>query len=76
MEQSTPQQEKRTYESRKRPRFRGEEYYPSQDLKDQLNAYSMQTGVYKSELAVKLLKAFFSARKKEGKDPEVIRVSY
>jgi len=45
---------------------RREIYYPSEHLKKQLNEYSLQTGEYKSELAVRLLKEFFKARK-EGK---------
>jgi hypothetical protein len=45
---------------------RVEKYYPSEHLKKQLNEYSLQTGEYKSELAVRLLKEFFKARK-QGK---------
>jgi hypothetical protein len=60
------------YESCQRPRQRGEEYYPSDTLKKWLNDYATQTGVYKSELAVRLLRSFFAARRKEGRDPSVI----
>lgn len=46
-----------------------EYYYPSEGLKKKLNAYSLQTGEYKSEIAVRLLKEFFEAKKRENGNP-------
>jgi hypothetical protein len=43
-----------------------ERYYPSEALKKKLNNYALQTGEYKSELAVRLLKEFFEAKRKEN----------
>lgn len=64
------------YESENTPRKRRENYYPSEALKKELNEYSLNTGMYKSELAVLLLKSFFAARRKEGRDPKVITIVY
>jgi hypothetical protein len=72
MDRTFKPEKKRVYMSASRARTRGEEYYPSEVLKKQINEYCMQTGVYKSELAVRLLKSFFAARKKKGADPKRI----
>ena len=58
--------------SQKKTNQRREYYYPSEHLKKQLNEYSLQTGEYKSELAIRLMKSFFAARKKEGAYPTTI----
>lgn len=68
----TTQPKKKRYASELEPIKRVERYYPSESLKNELNDYSMTTGVYKSELAVKLLRSFFAARRKEGRDPTII----
>lgn len=72
MEKTLKPKKKRAYKSTHRTRMRGEEYYPPDALKKQLNDYSLQTGVYKSELAVRLLLSFFAARKETGADPKEI----
>lgn len=43
-------------------------YYPSEALKKKLNDYALQTGEYKSELAVRLAQEFFEAKRKESFD--------
>jgi hypothetical protein len=58
------EKEARIYASRKATWQRTEKYYPSEQLKQDLNDYALQTGEYKSELAIRLLKAFFAERKK------------
>jgi len=72
IETSPKPKTKADYESCQRPRLRGEEYYPSETLKQWLNDYAVQTGVRKSELVVRLLRSFFAARRKEGRDPSEI----
>ena len=47
-------------------------YYPSEALKKKLNNYALQTGEYKSELAVRLMKEFFDARRKENHDANTV----
>lgn len=47
-------------------------YYPSEALKKKLNNYALQTGEYKSELAVRLAREFFDARRKEKQHANTI----
>ena len=63
---------KQRYKSELQTIKRVERYYPPEALKKQLNDYCEHTGTPKSTLAVKLVKAFFAARNKEGSDPKVI----
>jgi len=63
---------KKRYKSQQHTVKRAETYYPSDSLKNQLNDYALKTGVYKSELAIRLMKSFFAARNKEGRDPTTI----
>ena len=66
---ATPVSKKKYYKSREKTWHRVEKYYPSETLKAELNDYALQTGEYKSGLALRLLRSFFAARKKEGADP-------
>lgn len=61
------------YESEMQAIKRVERYYPSTQLKQDLNAYMMEDGC-KSELAVRLLRSYFAAKKKEGQEPRIIEL--
>lgn len=53
---------------------RAQRYYPPQATIKDLKDHKDKTGETKSALAVKLLKSFFAAKKKEGKYPTVITI--
>ena len=60
--------------SRKKTWKRAEKYYPDDNLKKELNDYALRTGEYKSELATRLVKSFFAARREKGEYPTVITI--